>query len=163
VDAAVYFAHSIWPKIAPVRERLKFVVVGARPTPEVMALGNELRVQVTGTVDDVRPYYRNALAVVVPLRVGSGTRLKVLEAMAAGVPVVSTSLGAEGLAVETGKNILIQDTPEGMARVLLQLNEGTPEWKELVSNARSLVTEHYDWAVSGLVLQAIHRDLSVKS
>ena len=102
IDAALYFADEIWPQVRERRPDLEFVVVGSRPTAEILALRNQPGITVTGTVDDIRPYYRSALAVVVPLRVGSGTRLKVLEAMAAGTPVISTTLGAEGLATKDG-------------------------------------------------------------
>ena len=108
IDAALYFASKTWPLIHARRPELRLVIVGAQPAKAILAL-REQAITVTGTVDDVRPYYQSALMSVVPLRVGGGTRLKVLEAMAAGTPVISTTLGAEGLAVTPGKDILIAD------------------------------------------------------
>ena len=86
IDAVTYFAKTAWPALRERRPEWRFVIVGSRPAPEVVGLANEAGIVVTGTVEDVRPYYRKAALVVVPLRVGSGTRLKVLEAMAAGMP-----------------------------------------------------------------------------
>src|SRR5208282_2270963 len=139
IDAALFFAKKIWPLVRARRPELRFVVVGAQPTNEVLALRDLAGVTVTGTVDDVRPFYQSALAAVVPLRVGGGTRLKVLEAMAAGTPVVSTTLGAEGLAVTPGKNILIADTPEAMADAVVDLQDESPQWQQLAADARRLV------------------------
>src|SRR6202034_3746319 len=96
IDAMTWFTRTAWPEIARARADLRLVIVGRDPAPEVRALASD-RIRVTGTVEDVRPYYASALAAVVPLRSGSGTRLKIFEAMAAGVPIVSTRLGAEGI------------------------------------------------------------------
>ena len=122
---------------------------GRSPTAEVLALANQPGITVTGTVDDLRPFYREALAAVVPLRVGGGTRLKILEAMAAGVPVISTSLGAEGLAAEDGKEIVLADTPSAMAEAVASLDEASPEWHRLSENGTRLVLSRYDWTVIG--------------
>ena len=113
---------------------------------------------ITGTVDDVRPYYQGALVSVVPLRVGGGTRLKVLEAMAAGTPVVSTRLGAEGLAVTHGKDILIADTPETMSDAVVGMKKESVEYQQQIANARQLVKERYDWNVVGEILLRLHAE-----
>ena len=99
IDAVTWFSRTAWPEIAPKHPDLHFTIVGRDPAPAVRALASD-RIHVTGTVDDVRPFYASAVAAVVPIRSGSGTRLKILEAMAAGVPVISTRLGAEGIEVE---------------------------------------------------------------
>ena len=135
------------------------MIVGSRPAPEVMGLANEAGIVVTGTVEDVRPYYRKAALVVVPLRVGSGTRLKVLEAMAAGVPVISTRLGAEGLAVTHGKDILIAETPAEMADAAASLQPSNQRWNELAANGLRLVQTQYEWSVVGKKLVDIHAGL----
>ena len=157
IDAALYFAREVWPLVRQRRPELRLVIVGAQPAAQVLALRKE-GITVTGTVEDVRPFYRGALVSVVPLRVGGGTRLKVLEAMAAGTPVVSTSLGAEGLAVTVGKDILIADTPEAMADAIVSLQAQSPPWQELVANGRRSVRERYDWEVVGEVLWRLHRE-----
>ena len=158
IDAALYFAREIWPRIRARRPDLEFVVVGSRPAPEVLELRAQPGITVTGTVDDIRPYYASALAVVVPLRVGSGTRLKVLEAMAAGAPVISTTLGAEGLAVTPEENILIADSPTEMAGRAATLEAGSPGWHKLAQNGRALVAEQYDWSIIGAKLQRLYAE-----
>ena len=95
IDGVTWFARDVWPALSEKHPALEFVIVGRAPSKEVLALASD-KIRVTGTVDDVRPFYASAIASVVPLRVGGGTRLKILESMAAGVPVISTSLGAEG-------------------------------------------------------------------
>src|SRR4029077_17036518 len=115
IDGATNFARSVWPVIQRKHSNLRFTIVGRNPPREVTELSSIAGIEVTGTVDDVRPFYREALAAVVPLNVGGGSRLKILEAMAAGVPVVSTRLGVEGLNVNDGENILLADSPAQLA------------------------------------------------
>ena len=157
VEAAVLFARSVWPWI---RERFpawRLTLVGRDPAPAVLALRGEENVEVTGTVEDVRPYYGEALAAIVPLRIGGGTRLKILEAMAAGVPVVSTALGAEGLAVSPGRHLLIADRDEDWLRQLSALSPQGDLWNGLVTEGRDLVRLRYDWEILG---QALHETYS---
>jgi len=158
VDAVCYFAREVWPKVRQLRPELEFKIVGARPTKDVLALGNQEGITVTGTVDDLRPYYREALAAVVPLRVGGGTRLKILEAMAAGVPVISTSLGAEGLSAEDGKEILVADTPSALAEAVTGLYEASPDWRRFSENGSRLVISRYDWPVIGNKLARVYAE-----
>lgn len=158
IDAAVFFAKKVWPIIRECRPEFRFVIVGAQPAKEVLALRELPGVTVTGTVDDVRPFYRSALAAVVPLRIGGGTRLKVLEAMAAGTPVISTTLGAEGLAVTAAKDILLADSPEAIADTVASLQVDSPAWQSLVTNALTLVRTQYDWSVIGDVLLRLYAE-----
>jgi sugar transferase (PEP-CTERM/EpsH1 system associated) len=158
IDAAVYFANEVWPKVRARRPDLQFIIVGSRPTPEVLALAHQPGITVTGTVDDIRPFYGGALAVVVPLRVGSGTRLKVLEAMAAGTPVISTILGAEGLSVSDGAEIRLADSPPAMADAATSLQAGSAEWRKLAANARQLVKSRYDWPIIGEKLRRLYAE-----
>jgi len=155
IDAALYFVSNAWPMVRQRRPELRLVIVGAQPPQEILAL-REQGITVTGTVDDVRPFYRSALVSVVPLRVGGGTRLKVLEAMAAGTPVISTTLGAEGLAIMSGKDLLIADTPEDMTDAIASLQAESPLWHQLAEHGRRLVREKYDWSVVGEVLWRLH-------
>jgi polysaccharide biosynthesis protein PslH len=158
VDAVTYFSREIWPAIRARRPELEFVIVGARPTLEVLALAKQPGIRVAGTVDDLRPYYRCALAAVVPLRVGGGTRLKILEAMAAGTPVISSSLGAEGLSVEDGTDLLLADTPKAMADAIISLQEASQLWQTLSENGTRLVTSRYDWPAIGEKLMRVYRE-----
>jgi glycosyltransferase involved in cell wall biosynthesis len=158
IDAAVSFARGVWPRI---RERFplwRLTLVGSNPAPVVLALGREQNVEVTGTVPDVRPYYREALAAIIPLRAGGGTRLKILEAMAAGVPVVSTTLGAEGLAVSPDVNILIADKDEDWLPRLAALSRQSDSWNGLAIAGRELVRSRYDWEVIGKSLYETYCD-----
>ncbi len=148
VDAALFFAREVWPAIHRQRPELRLVIVGAQPTAEVLKLREQPGITVTGTVDDVRPFYHNALAAVVPLRVAGGTRLKILEAMAAGVPVISTTLGAEGLPVTNGTDILLADSPSDFAECAVTLAPDSELWRNLVEAGRRLAGD-YDWAVIG--------------
>jgi glycosyltransferase involved in cell wall biosynthesis len=111
-------------------------------------------------VPDVRPYYRGALAAVVPLRTGGGTRLKILEAMAAGVPVISTALGAEGLDVRDGRNVLLADADDagGWIAHIARLNESADLAGRLRTEGLELVRTRYDWNVLGAKLVALYRD-----
>ena len=131
-----------------------------RPGPAVLALAELPGVHVTGTVPDVRPYYREALAAIVPLRTGGGTRLKILEAMAASVPVVSTPLGAEGLDVTPGRDILIAglDDAEAWASHLLALADASSGRRQaLVAAAFRRAQTQYDWDALGQTLWATYQ------
>ncbi|MFZ0314794.1 MAG: glycosyltransferase, partial [Candidatus Korobacteraceae bacterium] len=154
---ALYFVKHTWPLIRARRPELRLVIAGAQPAKPILAL-REQGITVTGTVDDVRPFYQSALTSVVPLRVGGGTRLKVLEAMAAGTPVISTTLGAEGLAVMPGEDILIADTPEAMADAVVGLQDDSRQGRQLAANARRLVQMKYDWSVVGEILWRLHTE-----
>jgi glycosyltransferase involved in cell wall biosynthesis len=148
VDAMMYFSKSVWPGLYQAFPDWRLTIVGSHPVPAVQALANEPGIEVTGTVADVRPYYREAFACIVPLRTGMGTRLKILEAMAAGVPVISTAIGAEGLAVEPGENILIADREQEWRSALTSLI-AQPNRLRLVRAGRALVSSRYDWETLG--------------
>jgi len=159
VDGAVSFAREVWPRVREREPQLVFAVVGKDPTLEVRELAKIPGVEVTGTVDEVRPYYREALAAIVPLRVGGGSRLKILEAMAAGVPVISTSLGAEGLNVRNGENILIADTSEQLIEAIIRVVENEEQRKQIITGGRALVSYRYDWSRLGANLFEIYQQL----
>jgi glycosyltransferase involved in cell wall biosynthesis len=154
-EAAVFFANSVWPRMRSSLGVTELTIVGANPGPLVIALSKPGSVKVTGMVPDVRPYYRGALAAVVPLRTGAGTRLKILEAMAAGVPVISTPLGAEGLEVTDGENILLvdPDDTEGWIERVANLAESPALSEKLIANGLELVQTRYDWEILGAKLR----------
>jgi sugar transferase (PEP-CTERM/EpsH1 system associated) len=160
IDAVTWFVRDVWPGIAARRPELQLVIAGSNPAKAVQELAAG-RIRVTGTVDDVRPYYAQAFAVAVPLRVGGGTRLKILEAMAAGVPVISTRLGMEGIDAQPGRDLLIADSPEQMIEALEAL---TPERRSAIAAAgRKLVEQTYDWRMLGRRLYTIHEELATRS
>jgi glycosyltransferase involved in cell wall biosynthesis len=146
VDAVVPFARYVWPQLLRRHPDVRFTIIGRNPTTEVQQLGLLPGVEVTGTVEDVRPYYQDAVAAVVPLRIGGGSRLKILEAMAAGVPVVSTPLGAEGLEVADGQNIRIARGPSEMFSQLSELIANPRLRWRLAREGHALVRRRYDWS-----------------
>ena len=159
-EAAVFFANDVWPPMKRALGVMELSIVGANPGPPVLALSKHWGVNVTGMVPDVRPYYRGALAAVVPLRTGAGTRLKILEAMAAGVPVISTPLGAEGLEVTDGENILLvnPDDTEGWIERVASVAESPELSEKLVAAGQHLVQTRYDWEILGLKLRKTYED-----
>ncbi len=144
VDAVLYFCQEIFPHIRRSIGAVEFWIVGRDPRHEVLQL-NGNGVHVTGRVDDVIPYYRQSAICVVPLRAGGGTRLKILEAMALGRPVVSTTIGCEGLDVCDGEHLLIADTPEQFAEKTVRLLTDQKLYQYISANGRQLVETRYDW------------------
>jgi glycosyltransferase involved in cell wall biosynthesis len=120
VDGAIHFVQDIWPLIAEAHREARFKIIGGSPPRSIQLLAGP-RVELTGFVPDLRPHLAAAAAVVVPLRLGGGTRLKIVEAMAMGKAIVSTALGAEGIQAEPGRDILIADTPEAFAGAVNRL------------------------------------------
>lgn len=151
VDGAIFFCQEIFPLLKQQVPDVKLLIVGAQPPNSVLALASE-DITVTGYVESVIPYYQQALISIVPLRSGSGTRLKILEAMALGRPVVSTSLGCEGLKVTQDENILVADTPADFVAQTVRLLRDESLRQRLITNGRNLVEGTYDW-------QAITRQL----
>ena len=145
VDAVVWFCDEILPLIHRTHPDVRFSIIGDKPPLQVRELAVRRGVTVTGRVTDVRPQIGDCLAVVVPVRSGAGTRLKILEAMAMKRPVVSTALGAEGLDVVHGKHILLGDTPGALASHIVSLIE-TPALRDRIASAgRELVQAKYEW------------------
>jgi sugar transferase (PEP-CTERM/EpsH1 system associated) len=144
VDAALYFAREILPLIVRRRPELKFTIVGGGPPEELQRLASH-NIEVTGRVPDTRPYVEQAGAMVVPLRMGSGTRLKVVEGLAMGCPLVSTSLGCEGIDIENGAHLLVADEPVAFADSVLKILDDEQLAARLAHNGRALVEAQYSW------------------
>ena len=145
-----YFLNSILPLIHAVYSDLHVKVIGRNPSRRIREFASrDHRIHVSGRVDDVRPHVRNAKVCIVPLLSGSGTRLKILEAFALGTPVVSTTIGAEGLAATHGKHILVSDSVAGFAQYVLDLVRDEMKAAAIANEARKLVEHLYDWAVIG--------------
>ncbi len=162
VDALRYFLGEIWPAIRRRRPGARFHIVGHDPLPEVRAMAAREGVAVFGPVDDVRPYLANAAVAVVPLRLGSGTRLKILEALAARRPVVSTTLGAEGLDLAPGRDLLLADTPDAFADAVVSLLAQPAHARELADHGRDTVRHCYGWDDSAARFQAVLRDMAAR-
>jgi polysaccharide biosynthesis protein PslH len=147
-DAVRYFVHEVMPLIQKVLD-VTFWIVGREPSSAVRRLGlNNPHVKVTGTVSDVRPYIDRAGVYVAPLRIGSGTRIKIFEAMAMAKPVVSTRIGAEGLPVSHGTDIVIADDADAIARETIALLTDAASRRRIGRAARQLVADNYSWDVA---------------
>ena len=146
IDGAVWFTAEVLPRLRRRYPDCSVALVGRKPTAVVTALAaKDPRIHVTGTVPDVRPWLHGSKVSVVPLRVGGGTRLKIYEAMAAGVPVVSTAIGAEGLDVTDGETIRLGDSAEAFAEACADLLDNAQARRRMAENARSMVAERYSW------------------
>ncbi len=144
VDGALWLANEVWPKVAEAYPKAHLSLVGRKPPPLIENLAGD-SIAVTGEVESVEEYVARAGCCVVPLWIGSGMRLKILEAFALGRAVVSTSLGAEGIEIEDGGNILIRDEPESFAKAVIDVLT-KPELRDrLGTNARALVERRYSW------------------
>jgi polysaccharide biosynthesis protein PslH len=145
-DAMFYFLDEIFPLLAEKCPGAVLEVVGRKPSHKLLArAAKEKNVRLTGWVEDIRPYLARASVCIVPLRIGGGTRLKIFEAMAMAKAVVATSIGAEGLPVSSGENIVLADSPEEFARRVLSLLGDSEERKRIGDAARTLVEEKYGW------------------
>jgi len=148
VEAVVRFVRESLPLVRAARPEVLFEIVGASPAPEVRALAGP-GVQITGRVEEVRPYLARATALVVPLAIGGGTRLKIVEALALGTPVVSTTIGAQGLGLVHGTHLTLADGAEAFAQATLALLADPEAAARLGERGRAYVHEHYRWDVLG--------------
>jgi len=145
VDAVLWFAQAVLPRIRLDSPQTRFWVVGKDPHPRLGPLAADPGVVVTGWVEDVRPYIAAAALYVIPLRIGGGTRLKVLEAMAMGKAIVSTSLGCEGFDLAPDRELAIADTPEEFAAAVLALLRDPGRRLRMGNTARQYASSRYDW------------------
>ncbi|GAB4360819.1 MAG: glycosyltransferase [Bryobacter sp.] len=145
IEGAAWLAEEILPRIWAQRPETRVALVGRRPTESVSRLAEDKRIVVTGTVPDVRPWLWRAKASIVPLRIGGGTRLKIYEAMAAGVATVATPIGAEGLAVRDGDNILLAETAEAFAQACLKVLAQRELRERLAQQARRDTETDHGW------------------
>jgi glycosyltransferase involved in cell wall biosynthesis len=139
------------------------LIVGKNPLPEVRALGEIPGVTVTGEVPDVRPYYQQAWAQMVPLLIGGGTRLKIVESLCLGTPVVSTGIGAQGLELRDGEHLLLADGPAPFANALAKMLTGPALRQCLADAGRARVLERYTWRQLGLELSNYYAALRQKT
>lgn len=147
-EGMLFFIREILPRITPVIPDLSLTIVGRRPSPRLLQVCQSLpQITVTGRVEDVRPYLATGAVFIVPLRIGGGTRIKIFEAMASGIPVVSTHVGAEGLAVVHQQHLLLADTPDDFAQAVITLLQNPEIAQHIATTARVLVAEHHDWKI----------------
>jgi len=154
-DAVLFFYQEILPIIRRKIQGVKFMIVGRNPGPEVQDLKNDPHVIVTGEVANVIPYYYKSAVVAVPLRSGGGTRIKILEAMSLGRPVVTTAIGCEGLDVKDGEHLLIANEPEQFAEKIALLLKDRQMYDHISTQGRQLVEIEYDWGkIAGRLIDA---------
>jgi len=145
VDAMLWFAQEVLPLLKPHVPAVQVYIVGQRPHARLNALRADPAITITGAVDDTRPYIVAASVYIVPLRMGGGTRLKLLEALSLQAPIVSTTLGAEGFAVTNGKELLLADEAAAFARSIVELIDNRERARLLGNAGRSFAVQHYDW------------------
>jgi glycosyltransferase involved in cell wall biosynthesis len=149
IDAVLWFANTVLPLVLAQMPHVCFQIVGMNPHSRLDSLREDPAITLTGAVDDPQPYIQKAAVYVVPMRVGGGTRFKVLEAMASGKAMVSTSLGVEGIAVTDGQELLIADEPENFAARIVELlrdqREGGARTRALGEAAYHFVESNYTW------------------
>lgn len=163
IDGILWFLHQVFPLIRARRPDTIMDVVGARPPDEIVRFSNPAEgINVTGYVEDVNPYLEQAAVMVIPLWAGGGMRVKILNAMAQGLPIVSTSLGCEGIAVEDRRHILIADTPEQFAQATLKLLDERSLADQIGENGRRLAETLYDYRVACRPLDLIYRSTSAE-
>jgi glycosyltransferase involved in cell wall biosynthesis len=156
IDGVVHFLRDIWPRIAEAAPEARCKIIGGRPPPSLLALAGP-RVELTGFVPDLRPYLAAAAAVVVPLRLGGGTRLKIVEAMAMGKAIVSTTLGTEGIEAVPGRDLLVEDQPAVFADAVNRLLAEPGLAARIGQSARQLAVDRYGWSEAARALEGFYR------
>lgn len=153
IDGFWWFYRSIYPQVCKEVAGVSFSVVGRRPGNDIVTVAkSDQSVHVSGTVEDVRPYVASAQLYIVPLRVGGGTRIKIYEAMAMKKCVVATSVGAEGLPVVDGENIVIADSENDFADRVKELLRDSNKRNKIAESGYRMVTENYGWAGAAKIL-----------
>ncbi len=154
-DGVHYFVKEIFPLIKKQIQDAKLYIVGKDPPPSILKLAQH-DIIITGFVHDIKDYYLKSSVVIAPIRFGAGTLNKILEPMALGVPVVTSFIGVEGLPVETGRDILIADTPEDFANAVVKVLKDPDMQKRLSENAKNIVRSLYDWKIIAEQLESYY-------
>jgi glycosyltransferase involved in cell wall biosynthesis len=157
-DGVTHFVENIWPRIAEAHPEARCKIIGGRPPPSLLALAGP-RVELTGFVSDLRPHLAAAAVVVVPLRLGGGTRLKIVEAMAMGKAIVSTTLGAEGIKAVPCRDLLVEDDPAAFAGAVSRLLAEPGLAARIGQQARRLAVERYAWSGAAQALDDFYRQI----
>ncbi|MBS0270373.1 MAG: glycosyltransferase [Proteobacteria bacterium] len=158
IDGVLHFVENIWPLIAKANPDARLKIVGKNPPPQLKALAGP-RIEFTGFVPDLRPHLASAAVVIVPLRLGGGTRLKIVEGMAMGKAIVSTELGAEGIEAESGRDLLIADEPQAFADAVGRLLAEPELAAQVGQAARKLAVRRYSWNSAAQKLEGFYRQI----
>jgi polysaccharide biosynthesis protein PslH len=156
IDGVTHFVRDIWPRVAEAHPEARCKIIGGHPPRSLLALAGP-RIELTGFVSDLRPHLAAAAAVVVPLRLGGGTRLKIVEAMAMGKSIVSTTLGAEGIEAVRGRDLLIEEEPTAFAEAVNRLLDEPSLAARIGQSARQLAVERYAWSGAARALEGFYR------
>lgn len=159
IDGVTYFVQEIWPRIAEVHPKARLKIIGGQAPPSVLEFARPGAVEFTGFVSDLRPHLAAAAAVVVPLRFGGGTRLKIVEAMAMGKAIVSTTLGAEGIEAVAGRDVLVEDRPASFADAVNRLLAEPSLAARIGQSARQLAEQRYGWNAAARALEGFYREI----
>jgi len=163
-DGALWFARDILPLIKKQLPGVKLFIVGEAPWPEVVQLGKkDGNIIVTGYVKEIEPFIRQSAVLVCSILWGSGVRLKIFDAWSRGIPVVSTTLGAEGIEFVPGEHLLIADRPEEFAEKVVKVIKDKELARSLVLNGRKWVEEKYDWRVVYPAYDRLYEDLITRN
>lgn len=156
-EAVAFFIREVMPGLVERRSGLQFQVIGKNPPENIRKLAGA-NIKILEKVADIGPYLAQADLMIVPIFIGGGTRIKILEAMAAGLPVVSTTIGIEGIAGEDGRNFLLADNAEAMTDKILLLLENDNLRKEISENGKRFVKRYYTWEMIGEKLRKLYSD-----
>ena len=159
VAGVLWFAQHVLPLVWATVPDARFVVVGKNPPPSICSLGADPRIEILGYVEDIRPFVESADLFVVPLESGGGMRVKILDAWLSGRPIVSTSIGAEGIAVSHEQNLLLADGPAAFAEAAVRLLVDPALNQRLRQAGRAWVEEKYAWPVVYQEVDEIYRRL----
>ncbi len=146
-DGIRWFLRDIFPEIKKQKPEAALTIIGKNPPKDFFTLASPFRdaIQITGYVEDLTPYLEKSALMVVPVLAGGGMRVRILEAFSRGIPVVTTSIGLEGIAAENGRDVIVEDDPIEFANAVVALLDNPAEQRRLAYNARDLVTTLYDW------------------
>lgn len=158
IDGILYFCKEIWPLLQKKISKIQLKIVGAYPTPEILALSSN-SIEVTGFVPDTLPYLQQAWVSIAPLRFGAGMKGKIGEAMAVGLPVVTTPVGIEGMSLTNGENVLVADTPEGFTHAIIRLSQDRNLYERISKNGKEFIKMTYSYEVVANKISNIFSDV----
>jgi glycosyltransferase involved in cell wall biosynthesis len=164
VDGILWFTREVLPIIRAEKPEVGFDIIGAKPPQEILMLGEvDPLINVTGYVEDTTPYQEKTGVLIVPVRAGGGMRVKILNALSQALPMVTTTIGCEGIAVEHGKHLLIADTPQEFAELVIRLLDDRDAGERLGQNGRLLIQEQYDYRKVCAALESAYHNNSKNS
>jgi polysaccharide biosynthesis protein PslH len=160
IEAVDFLVKQVWPKIKAQVASAQLLIVGNAPTTTVLNYGDsDPQIEVAGRVEDIRDAFNQAHVLVAPVFSGKGTRYKILEAMAAGTPVVASKIAVEGLNVREGQEVLTSNDPQQMADLTVKLLSDTTLWQRLSDNGKQFVAKYYDWEIISKQLDRIYQSI----